>query len=199
MSNTKRNAGATDYPLPKIWLRLPYLGKKGEFPVKTCIKKIRRSLKIPVNFIVIYNTKKVSYFISNKDRIPDLSRSNLVYQITCPGSNHRYIGKTKLYLEKRLSEHSTDLDSVVANHFLNCQHVEYLANLNILYDNLNNRSPCKNSSVIKNLITDNFKILSSSNSLTNNQLLTLEALYIKFNRSELNSGLKASKELTLFP
>ena len=34
--------------------------------------------------------------------------------------------------------------------------------------------------------------------LTLSKLLLIEALHIKFNKPEINSGLKASKELTLF-
>ena len=51
---------------PKIWLRIPFLGKQGEFLVKRLIKKIQRNLTRPVKFIVIYQTKKVSYFLSKK-------------------------------------------------------------------------------------------------------------------------------------
>ena len=57
---------------PKIWLRIPFLGKQGEFLVKRLIKKIQRNLTRPVKSIVIYQTKKVSYFLSKKDKIPDL-------------------------------------------------------------------------------------------------------------------------------
>ena len=38
---------------PNVWLRLPYLGTKGEQLGKLCIKKIRRHLEIRVNFIAI--------------------------------------------------------------------------------------------------------------------------------------------------
>ena len=79
---------------PKIWIRLLYLGNHGENVVRTLLKKIKSCLKQPINFIVIYNTKKISYFVSNKDSVPNLSRSNIVYQFTCPGSNSKYIGKT---------------------------------------------------------------------------------------------------------
>ena len=51
---------------PKIWLRIPFLGKQGEFLVKRLIKKIQRNLTRPVKFIVIYQTKKVSYFLSKR-------------------------------------------------------------------------------------------------------------------------------------
>ena len=62
---------------PKIWIRLSYLGNHGENLVRTLLKKIQRCLKQPINFIVIYNTKKISYFVSDKSSVPNLSRSNL--------------------------------------------------------------------------------------------------------------------------
>ena len=96
-----------DDNLPKLWIRIPYLGEQGENVVNSCLKKIWRCLAHPVKFVVIYGTKKISYFISNKDKIPDFSRSNLVYQINCPGCNKSYIGKTDRCLHKRLSKHAT--------------------------------------------------------------------------------------------
>ena len=100
-----------DDTLPKIWFRAPYLGKIGESLVKTCIKKIRRNLNKPVKFIVFYQTKKVSYFLSNKDKIPYVFRNNVIYEITCPGCNRRYIGKTERCLDRRLLEHSSDFQN----------------------------------------------------------------------------------------
>jgi hypothetical protein len=47
---------------PKVWVRVPYLGKQGETLVKNCIKKIQRCLTVPVNFIVIYDNKKFFLF-----------------------------------------------------------------------------------------------------------------------------------------
>ena len=55
---------------PKIWIRMPFLGKQGEFLVKKRLRKIQRSLTRPVKFVVIYDTKKISYFLPKKDKIP---------------------------------------------------------------------------------------------------------------------------------
>ena len=53
--------------LPKIWIRIPYLGSRGDFLLKSCLNKVQRFLSKPVKFITIYDTKKLSYFVSNKD------------------------------------------------------------------------------------------------------------------------------------
>lgn len=49
---------------------------------------------VSVNFVVNYNMKKQSYFLSNKDKIPNLSKSNVVYEVLWPGCCESYIGQT---------------------------------------------------------------------------------------------------------
>ena len=74
-----------DENISKMWVRIPFLGKQGKYLVKKLIRKLQRKLTKPVKFIVIYQTKKVSYFLSKKDKIPDLERNDLVYEFSCPG------------------------------------------------------------------------------------------------------------------
>ena len=88
---------------PKIWIRIPFLGKQGKYLVKNLLKKIQQNLTQPVKFVAIYDTKKVSYFLPKKDKIPNSSRSNIVYEFTCPGCNS-YIGKIERNLAFRLLE-----------------------------------------------------------------------------------------------
>ena len=58
--------------------------------------------------------------------------------------------------------------------------------------------PFSNSSIsIKNLIFNDYKVLYSSKSANTNKLLLIEAPRIELNKPEINSGLKASKELEL--
>ena len=115
------------------------------------------------------------------------------------GCIQSYIGKTFRCLDDRLSEHVKDHQtSAIAQHFLECENAQFISNLNNLYDRLNNTHFHTNTtSCMKTLIKSNCKILYH-NSVKNNQLLLLEALHIKFLKPELNSGLKASKDLTLF-
>jgi hypothetical protein len=69
----------TDDVLPKIWIPIPYLGNRGNFLLKSCLNKIQRFFSKPVKFITIYDTKKLSYFVSNKDKLPALSRIVIWY------------------------------------------------------------------------------------------------------------------------
>jgi predicted RNA-binding Zn-ribbon protein involved in translation (DUF1610 family) len=74
-----------------------------------------------------YDTKKLSYFVSNKDELPPLSRSNLVYEVACPGCGKTYIGMTQRCLSVRLKEHATRLSSsAVGQHFSECEHAQFL-------------------------------------------------------------------------
>ena len=66
-----------DENISKMWVRIPFLGKQGEYLVKKLIRKLQRNLTNPVKFIAIYQTKKVSYFLSKKDKILDLERNDL--------------------------------------------------------------------------------------------------------------------------
>ena len=55
-----------------VWFRVPYAGPQGEHLVKTCVKKLQRCLKEKVMFRILYDQKKVSYFCSVNDKVPDM-------------------------------------------------------------------------------------------------------------------------------
>ena len=158
------------------------------------IRKLQRNLTKPVKFIVIYQTKKVSYFLSKKDKIPDLERNDLVYEFSCPGCSATYIGKTVRNLRTRLTEHAKLNTSAVSEHLTTCEHARHIADLHNLY-NVNDLNPDKPFSNYE-LLTNNTKILQSLQHTNSN--IFLEALHMKFKRSALNNDLKASKELMLF-
>ena len=114
-----------------------FLGhRKGEFLVKKLVKKLQRNLTEPVKFVVLYQTKKISYFLPKKDKVPDLQRSNLIYEFTCPGCNESYIGKTERNLNTRLKEHLDPAKSAISKHLTDCDNANYLININNLYDNV---------------------------------------------------------------
>ena len=103
-----------------------------------CKSKIQRFLIKPVKFIIIYDTKRISFFVSNKDKLPPLSRNNLVYQVSCPGCGKSYIGMTKRCLSVRLKEHATQVNnSPIGKHFSDCERAQHLANLQNQFSLLN--------------------------------------------------------------
>ena len=103
-------------------------------------------------------------------------------------------------LQTRLAEHTNPTENAIGQHFHNCEHVQYIVNLQFAFDKLNNPTDAGNnvSTFISNLIIDNSRILHTIYSRTPNFLLLLEALYIKYHSPSLNTGLKASKELISF-
>jgi hypothetical protein len=119
-SNINSSEQNADSDLPKIYLRIPYLAKQGENLISNVIHKIRRSLKIPIKPIVIYQTKKTSFFCPKKDKIPELCQANVVYEFKCPGSGQTYIGKTERKLQTRLTQHTTNYNnsSAISQHLL---------------------------------------------------------------------------------
>ena len=120
----------TDENITKTWIRIPYIGNRGENIIKSCTSKIQRFLTKPVKFIVIYDTKRISIFVSNKDKLPPLSRSNLVYEVSCPGCVKSYIGMTKKCLPVGLKEHATQpTTSAIGKHLSDCENAQYLASL----------------------------------------------------------------------
>ena len=134
----------------------------------------------------------------------NLSRSNLVYQFTCPCCNSKYIGKTDRCLSTRLTEHgkpctninNNNSSSSISQHLSQCEHAKYIINMHNLYSNVHDDSQKQHmpsSYTITNLIFNHTKILHSCRSYSPNILLYLEALYIKYNHPKLNCGLKASK------
>ena len=62
---------------PKVWVRVPYLGKQGETLVKNCIKKIQRCLTVPVNFIVV--SIYTSVWIYTQSNITQATKSFLIF------------------------------------------------------------------------------------------------------------------------
>ena len=81
-----------------------YIGPIGEKFVKKCISKLRKCSKKELKFILMYDTKKVAFFCSNKDPVPVNLESHVIYQFECPERKAKYIGKTDRYLELRLND-----------------------------------------------------------------------------------------------
>ena len=177
------------------------MGKQGEFLVKQRLKKIQRNLTQPVKFVVIYDTKKISYFLPKKDKIP--SRSNIVYEFICPGYNSSCISKTERNLATRLSEHSDPQKSSISKHLSECEHANYILNMNHIFHNLNDINDSDTEKLdtplsFHNLIQGNTQTLHTLKHTNPNLLLFLEVLYIKYGKPVLNIGLRASKELVVF-
>ena len=72
----------------------------------------------------------MSFFTYMKSKMNILSKSNVVYQFSCPGCESSYFGKTERTLFERTKEHVTRADSAIKRHLDNCSNVEHLFSIN---------------------------------------------------------------------
>ena len=125
--------------LPKIWIRIPYLGSRGDFLLKSCLNKVQRFLSKPVKFITIYDTKNFHILFPTKiNFLLYLAVMLYMHEVACPGCGKTYIGMTQRCLSIRLKEHATRLSSsAVGEHFSECEHAQYLVSLQNQFTLLN--------------------------------------------------------------
>ena len=135
----------------------------------------------------------MSMYCPTKDRIPILQKANLIYELTCPGCDGKYVGKTDRNLDTRLEEHGSRLDQPMNIHLRNCSDFHELMSFFGLPSNDNYSVPIDFKEHIKTAVINNYRILQSNDSWST--LSFLEAYYIKRLNPVINKGLKASKEL----
>ena len=136
---TANNSKDKDEPVT-IWLSIPYIGEKTSQLLRSFKRKLRRHLKNPNTQIRIREkTTKLCFYTNNKDKVPLLNKSHVVYKFSCPGCQSSYIGKTDRTLLTRAREHAvTDKESVIYKHLRTCEHLAFIHNLLNLADTLNN-------------------------------------------------------------
>ena len=85
-----------------VYLRLPWLGsvstrfeKQVKFVVKQCFSAVETR--------IVYSTNELLY-ATNKDVLPALQKSNVVWQFSCYCDN-RYVGHTSQRLQNRIKQH----------------------------------------------------------------------------------------------
>ena len=139
-------------------------------------RKLRRCLVDPnVNIRIKQKTTKLCFFTNTKDKTPPLSKSNVVYEFTCPGCNSSYIGKTNRTLLVRTQEHATtDKESAIYKHLRYCdqiKHIQGLYNLPDIFINNNPPSSVMNKEYLTHTVRVNTKIIDSDD---NWNLLTIQ-------------------------
>jgi hypothetical protein len=177
-----------------IYMFLPYAGKEAESVVLRCKKRLFKLFKnnLKVEFRVHFQTAKLSFYTSNKDKTPLLSNSFLVYEYSCPGCLHTYIGKTESTLFNRTNEHGwSDKKSAINRHFHTCSGWQHIVGLLQMND-----EEVDQMALQINAVRENTKIIKKTDNWL--KLAFLESILIKENQPELNKGIKSCKELALF-
>ena len=180
--------------LDTLYMFLPYNGREAESIVTRCKKRLSRLFKNgrKVKFSIRFQTTKVSFYTSNKDRIPFLSTSGVIYRYTCPGCNSAYVGKTDNTMFNRTKQHGwTQSDSAIRKHFDHCEAWKDIVGMfqtgGLEIDKMNFQVSC---------VRENTEVINRSDNWL--KLSFLESLAIKEWKPELNCGLKSCKELALF-
>ena len=173
---------------------LPYAGREAEQVVMRCKKRLAKLFKkdVKVIFKIQFQATKLSFYTSNKDKVPYFSSSCLVYRFTCPGCCKAYIGKTETTLFVRTKQHGwSDKKSAVFKHLESCPHWNEIVDLHRI-----NGGEIDTMNLQINAVRDNTEIIRRSDNWL--KLAFLESLCIKDYSPELNSGIKSCKELALF-
>ena len=190
----RTNEPDKDDDVTTLYMSLPFSGKEAESIVKRSKRRLTKLFKKEKNvkFSIFFESTKISFFTSNKDKIPDLSNSNVIYQYCCAGCGAEYVGKTETTLFNRTKEHGwSQKDSAINKHFKTCRGWKEIIGLLQIFD------PDVDEMQLQiNSVRENTKIIRrSKNWLT---LAFHESLAIKELKPELNKGLKSCKELSLF-
>ena len=183
-----------------LWFNVPYIGSTGEHLIKSFRKKIINLMNTnkKIKIRTFFKTTSLKDFASSKDKVPLLSKSNVVYEVCCPGCGENYIGKTERTVRERSIEHAwSDTESPMRNHLRSCPHFNHLYDiLTIFEESSAEEESMKRRNFTIQSLQEHIKIIDNDRSW--NHLLYKEALNIERKDPGLNKGLKASRQLKLF-
>ena len=131
--------------------------------------------------------KKLSYYYNTKDKEAEYLKSQIVSEVCCPVYKSKHIGKTDRNFGARVQK------SLVYNHLLEWERFNYVVNLHGLPPSGN---LVEYFGLVKIVVYYNSTIIDNSPNWI--ELYFLESLHIKWKKTKVNCGLKATKELVLF-
>ena len=191
---TETDQNQEDVDSTILYMSLPYSGKEAESIVRRSKKRLSKLFKKEKNvkFNIFFQSTKISFFTSNKDRTPLLSSSSVIYQYNCAGCGASYVGKTENTLFNRTKEHGwKQKDSAIHQHLDTCEAWKDIVGFLQMFD-----SDVDKMQLQINTVRENTKVIRRSNNWLT--LAFLESLAIKELKPKLNKGLKSCKELSLF-
>ena len=103
-NQTSQGDGCSDKNARKVYLKVPFIGKRSIMFGKG-IKKLMYNV-IDNEVVTIYTSNKVNDHFVIKDKTPKPALSKVVYQFQCPGDpGTKYVGFTNRTLNERVREH----------------------------------------------------------------------------------------------
>ena len=95
----------------RVYLCLPYVGELATNKFARQIRRLIAKIAPCVELRLVFRAaQKLSCLTRLKSKLNVLSRSGVVYQISCTQCEAFYVGKTKRRLEQRVQEHSHQID-----------------------------------------------------------------------------------------
>ena len=93
-------------PREQVFVKIPYLSKVSNKNMKSEILALVEKFYPQIDLKVIFvNSFNIGSFFKFKDVVPNLMRSNVVYEYKCSQCGDTYIGETTRHLATRIAEH----------------------------------------------------------------------------------------------
>ena len=136
-----------------VYLCLPYVGELATNKFARQIRRLIAKIAPCVELRLVFRAaQKLSCLTRLKSKLNVLSRSGVVYQISCTQCEAFYVGKTKRRLEQRVQEHSQHGYSSLYKHSSDlCHQIDYSNPAVISVDNNDYRLQIKEALKIKDL------------------------------------------------
>ena len=137
----------------RVYLCLPYVGELATNKFARQIRRLIAKIAPCVELRLVFRAaQKLSCLTRLKLKLNVLSRSGVVYQISCTQCEAFYVGKTKRRLEQRVQEHSQQGYSSLYKHSSDlCHQIDYSNPAVISVDNNDYRLQIKEALKIKDL------------------------------------------------
>ena len=137
----------------RVYLCLPYVGELATNKFARQIRRLIAKIAPCVELRLVFRAaQKLSCLTWLKSKLNVLSRSGVVYQISCTQCEAFYVGKTKRRLEQRVQEHSQQGYSSLYKHSSDlCHQIDYSNPAVISVDNNDYRLQIKEALKIKDL------------------------------------------------
>ena len=137
----------------RLYLCLPYIREMATNKFARQIRRLIAKIAPCVELRLVFRAaQKLSCLTRLKSKLNVLSRSGVVYQISCSQCEAFYVGKTKRRLEQRIQEHSQQGYSSLYKHSSDlCHQIDYSNPAVISVDNNDYRLQIKEALKIKDL------------------------------------------------
>ena len=187
------NANDETLQPPKIWVKLPFIGKRGTILVQQSQKKLCHLLKNPCQLLTGTLPLLTSFYrakIKHQKNTKIQSSIDFLAPVACS----HFIGKTDKCLYTTVMEHVSYPNSEVYNHINSCEHFQHLKSLMELSPDEQNSDETLETNLCDSAF-NNFVIIDKAGHWS--VLLYKEALAIRRQKPLLNHGTKATRELVI--